>query len=74
MRIVIEVVLSNQPATAAPATSAVAASASRCSGLAPYSRRKRAIIAYARTNVISPTHFVQWTPGMPGPITRAGKP
>lgn len=59
IRIVIEDVLSNQPARAAPATRAVAANASRCSGLAPYSRRKRAIIGYTRTKVSSPTHFVQ---------------
>ena len=27
---------------------------------------------YARSNVIVPAHLVQWTPGIAGPITRAG--
>ena len=35
MRSVMELVLSNQPTMAAPATSRLAVSASRCSGLAP---------------------------------------
>lgn len=64
--------LANHPAIAAPAISRLAASAVRCSGLAPYSRRNRAVIDYTRSNVIVPAHLVQWTPGMPGPITRAG--
>jgi hypothetical protein len=44
IRSVIGAVLSNQPAAAAPAIIRLASSASRCSGLAPYSRRKRALI------------------------------
>ena len=64
--------LSNQPATAAPAISRLAVSAQQVQRAGTVHAAKPGEHGYARSNVIVPAHLVQWTPGIAGPITRAG--